>query len=256
MRAHLRINQVSSLDPLISGGTVRKRLLLLTIAVLCLGKFASADTFITSGSRASGFTTDAIDWGQLGAPGTLVTTPALVTSLGGTNSALAGNINGSQFVTAQEGTNWIGNFDFGENLVWTGNSNFGFGGLGPFDMVLANPVGGIGFGIQADHYGPFVATVTVFDPLGNTLTTLTFNGVSNGLENGSNLFIGIQDKTAVNIGAIEISTVSPSDPGQFNNDFALDAVSFNYTTPEPGSLALLGSALIGVAGLFGRKLGR
>src|SRR5262252_10606349 len=87
-----------SLDPLISGGTVRKRLLLLTIAVLCLGTFASADTFITSGSRTSGFTTDAIDWGQLGAPGTLVTTPALVTSLGGTNFALAGNINGSQFV--------------------------------------------------------------------------------------------------------------------------------------------------------------
>ena len=125
-------------------------------------------------------------------------------------------------------------------------------------MVLANPVGGIGFGIQADHYGPFVATVTVFDPLGNTLTNLTFNGVSNSLENGSNLFIGIQDKTAVNIGAIEISTVSPGDPtgGLFTNDFALDAVSFNYTTPEPTSLILLGSGLIGVAGLVRRKMGR
>jgi len=237
---------------------VRKRLLLLTIAVLCLGTFASADTFITSGSRASGFTTDAIDWGQLGPPGTLVTTPALVFSLGGTNAALVGNINGSPFVTAQEGTNWIGNFDFGENLAWTGNSNFGVGGLGPFAVVLANPVGGIGFGIQANLFGPFVATVTVFDPLGNTLTNLTFNGVSNSLENGSNLFIGIQDKTAVNIGAIEISTVSPGDPtgGLFTNDFALDAVSFNYTTPEPTSLILLGSGLIGVAGLVRRKMGR
>ena len=59
---------------------MRKRLLLLTIAVLCLGTFACADTYITSGCRACGFTTDIIDWGQLGPPGNFVNTPALVTS--------------------------------------------------------------------------------------------------------------------------------------------------------------------------------
>src|SRR5215469_4876160 len=211
-----------SLDPLISGGTVRKRLLLLTIAVLCLGTFASADTFITSGCRACGFTTDAIDWGQLGPPGTFVNSPAVVFSLGGTNAALVGNANLGQFRTAQEGANWIGNFDFGENLVWTGNPNFGSGGGGPFVIQLANPVGGIGFGIQADLYGPFTATVSIYDSTLTFMTTLTFVGVSNGLENGSNLFIGIQDKTAVNIGAIVIDSFSGGSP--WDHDFALDAV--------------------------------
>ena len=236
---------------------MKRTLLLLSIAVLCLGTFASADTYITSGCRCN-FTTDIIDWGQLGAPGNLVNTPALAYSLGGTNAALVGDTNGGQFLTMQEGVTWLGNFDYGENLVWTGNPNIvgGVGGGGPFAIQLANPVGGIGFGIQADLYGAFTAYVSIYDKTGTYQTTLTFSGVSSGFENGSNLFIGIQDTTAVNIGAIAIDTTSGGPP--WDHDFALDAVSFNYATnltPEPSSLVLLGSGLIGVAGLVRRKLG-
>ena len=224
---------------------MKRKLLFLTLAVLCLGTLASADTLVYSSNRA-GFTTDVIDWGQLGPDSTAVTTPAWVVSTGGTNAAMAGNQNSSQFSAVVSGTSWTGNFLPGENLVWTGDPSTGQGG--PFQIVLLNPVGGIGFGIQAKEPGPFSAQVEVYDAGLNYLSSFVVTGNSTSSMAGDNLFIGIQNKTAVNIGAIVISTNS--------NDFAIDKVGFNFATPEPGSLVLLASGLLGAGGMLRRKLGR
>jgi hypothetical protein len=86
---------------------VKKKLLLLTLAVLCLSMFASADSFLFYSSRAAQNPVDFIDWSQLGPDylytGTTIPTPSLVVSNLG-NLALVGNINGGDFVRADEGT--------------------------------------------------------------------------------------------------------------------------------------------------------
>lgn len=217
-----------------------KSILPLSVAFLGLGILASADTFRILSDRASQNPTDIIDWSQLGPDSTVLSTPQLVSSFNG-NLALVGDLDGGDFVRADSGTSWFGNFDYGETLVWTGNPSFGIGGGGPFAMLFQDPVESIGFSIEADFAGPFVATVTLLDTSLNLLTSVDFPGVSAvGTFDGSAPFVGLFDNNGAHIGGVLISTDSGFPLA--NNDFAIDDPSF--TTPEPNSAVLFGSVAV------------
>ena len=230
---------------------MKKKLLLLTIAVLCLGTFASADSFTTFATRAQQNPTDIIDWGQLGPDSTFVSSPASVTSFNGLAATVS--IPGPFMVTCVDFFGcWNGNFEAGENLLYTGN--LAGGGPGPMTIAFASGVSSIGLQIQDVFVGAFTATVQAFNGA-NLLFTLTLPGVGTQNNDGSALFMGFGDLTGPNITSIVVSDVGSVD----TNDFAINAVSLTVastTVPEPGSFLLMASGLVGMAGLVRRKLGR
>jgi len=223
-----------------------KKILLLATVLLCFNSVARADGFAVIATRADQNATDIYDWSQLGPDGTTLVTPQFVTSFNGTNAGLVGNIDGSSFARVDEGLSWIGNFDYGQSLI----TNLG---QAPMALVFFNPVGSFGFDIQSFAPGAFSAFVVAFDCSGNPLFSQTLSGTSTNLENGSALFVGLGDTSGANICTIEFAT---SDVAGADN-FAIDDVSITdtaFVAPEPGTLLLLGSGLLGLAGMRRRKL--
>ena len=217
-------------------------------------RFALCFVFCALLAVTGALANDTVDWGQLGPSFTLLTTPETWTS---TSTAYSGEIGitgstiGTQNMERLDQSNgWSGNFTPGDHLVW---NEGGFQQTGiDIGVLFFSGVFGGGAQIQADFFGPFVATLTAFDTVGNVIGVVTMNGNSTSAADGSAIFIGFHNNLA-NVGFLNFNVVDA-----FGGDsLAIDTLTIysSASSPEPASLLLLGSGLVGALAYGRRRLG-
>lgn len=217
----------------------RNRILLLTVAfVIATFTLANADVLTGVTVRTGN---DSADWSQLGPDGTSVSSPFTLQSAGGVGitGSFAG---GGDALVVQQDVDWIGNFGTGDNVLWST-----FPGQGPLILVFSTGLFQAGLQIQADFQGPFTATIDAYN--GATwLGSFSEAGFSNANQDNSAIYLGIRDLTGANINKIVIGMSSCTLDCA---DFAVNQLSL--TTPEPGSLVLLASGVLSLAGAARRR---
>ena len=201
---------------------------LLGLAAVAEGQARASLTLVTSRAALGG--NDSVDWGQLGAPFTVVPNPSMITSTNGLTLTVS-QATGS-FQRRDEGTGWAGNFAAGDHLLWTNGNN------GPVSVSIGlSGVSAAGTQIQPDSYGNYTAKIEAFDSGNNSLGSFTENGVSTANQDNAAIFIGVRS-TAADIFKITFSlTVSPFNSGQ---DIAINRLDFDSrgvtAAPEPWTL--------------------
>ena len=159
-------------------------------------------------------------------------------TLSGSELIAVNGLNGLGLVTGN-----LGSVGFTTGALSTGNLQNGatFAGGGNF-TITGNGTGGIPNG--AIFTGTFDGPVTwTLVTLANGTHNYTLTGSLTGTwYNGSTVF-GATVQLTINTGK-----------GFFNGTTTISSGDTNIVVPEPGSLTLLGTGLIGLAGLLRRKL--
>lgn len=199
------------------------------ILALASTAVAYADTEVTV--RPTG--TDSVDWSQLGPSYTTIPQNFTFTTANGVSGS--GSLATGTGEVRVQGDGWWGNFTNGDTVTWTDFN-------GPLTLNFSQGYTQIGAQIETDAYIPFTAQIC------DATSCFTEDGVSNADGDGSAIYLGISSSTPIT--SVTFSVVG-------DNDFAINELTLDgpvSSTPEPSSLALLGTGLMGAATLARRRL--
>jgi len=220
---------------------MKKLALLVCCLVLAVGSGWAGTGIVTNPAQIN---QDYTDWCvNFGCTGGSFTTPQSWISDDGYTGTVGLNGGFQNFYNLQQGVSWNGTFPSGMGLVYNGRlfGNTDAGIVTTFDMGVY----AAGAFIQSDYYGPFTAYITLFDQNSLVIGTFSANGYSQ-FAPGTALFLGAYD--TVPFYAVQFDVVD-----QYGiNDVAIGTEWFN-TTPEPGTLVLFGSSVLGLAGYLRRR---
>jgi len=242
---------------------VRRLILTLTLAVMALStapSLARADSLTFSSHAAQWSYNDQVYWNQLplNSPINSGTTIATHTEGIPLTISFGRGTAGTTFTQCGPGCgagqNWAGDFLPGQHILGAISSSYTNNG----NLILSfgQGIDGIGFVLEADTYGPFTAEVTLFDGLTN-LGSFFEAGNSTSSPGTIESFLGIEDLTGADITSVHIAAF---DCGGYacSNGFAIGELllqaSPQTSTPEPASLALLGSGIMALGFLLHRRL--
>jgi len=213
-----------------------KKLSAVLLALALSAVAAHADSLVTT--QPTG--TDSVVWSQLGPAGTSIPNPFSFTTTDGVTGAGSYANTGGTGSVAEQGYDWGGNFYPAEILNWTDYS-------GALTLDFAEGYAQIGAQIDSDDYGDFTAQIC------DVNGCFTEDGDATGANNGSAIYIGIEATSPIDWVTFSL-TSAPSDSV---DDFAIGTVTLVNaplaTTPEPGSLLLLGTGLLALLGLVMRR---
>jgi hypothetical protein len=199
---------------------------ILLLAVLALALALPMAVFASSG----------IDYTNSG--GTLSGSNSGLTLSGSVLTAVNG-LNGGGLITG----NNLGSVSFSTGALASGSLQMGgtFAAGGWF-TITGNGTNGVPSGTLFS--GTFTSPVAwTLVTLANGTHNYTLSGALSGTTNTGFSTVGVTLQLTINTGR-----------GYFNGSTTISSGDTNVVVPEPGSLSLLGTGLIGVAGLIRRKL--
>ena len=228
-----------------------KRITLTVLFTLLLGIQCASATIVDD---------DTINWAQFGPAFTLLTTPENWTSDGGLTGqvGIVGTAVGTQnFERLDQGNGWSGNFSPDDPLIYGEVA-------GDIGIEFSQPTYGGGAQIQPNFFGSFTARLTAYDSSFNVVGTTVMAGLSNSNADGSAIFIDFHG----NIADVSLLVFHVDDPNGNQHVGSCCPPPIPIATgngvihvrnisqsPEPTSLVLFGSGMLGVIGYARRRIG-